>query len=165
MAPKTKANTAKCNPKFLGVRTEQFYNVSKADDSSWRVIAQAHVDELLTMIWDGDFGSTTVQRASLLGDSQGQILESSFDGKPRLRDGKHIIVALEQTVLWIAKDIPSRFADEISELVLNALKDAQDDMSKFQQVAQLLKLKDEEDGQWVITYGWLVEPLREVLTT
>ena len=127
MPPKNKANTAKCNPKFLGVRTEQFYNVSKADDSSWRVIAQAHVDELLTMIWDGDFGSTTVQRASLLGDSQGGMLESSFDGKPRLRDGKHMMEALEQAVLWIANDIPSRFADAISEEgiveVLNALKD------------------------------------------
>ena len=115
MAPKTKANTAKCNPKFLGVRTEQFHGVSKAEDSSWRETTQAHVDELLTMIWDGDFGSTTVQRASLLGDSQGQILESSFDGKPRMRDGKHIMEALEQAVLWIAKDIPSRFADAISE--------------------------------------------------
>ena len=96
MPPKTKANTAKCNPKFLGVRTEQFHGVSKAEDSSWRVTTQAHVDELLTMIWDGDFGSTTVQRASLLADSQGKILESSFDGKPRLRDGRHIMEALEQ---------------------------------------------------------------------
>ena len=157
MPPKTKANTAKCNPKFLGVRTEQFHGVSKAEDSSWRVTTQAHVDELLTMIWDGDFGSTTVQRASLLGDSQGKILESSFDGKPRLRDGRHIMEALEQAVLWIAKDIPSRFADafegcpgpECEEGIvgLNALKDAQDDMSKFQLVAKLLKLKDEADGQ------------------
>ena len=92
MAPKSKTLAAA----HLGTERIPLEEISVADDSGWRELAQGHVAELRATILNGDYGSTTLAKPSLLVDQADKIVLSGVDGCYVINNGKHFVAALQQ---------------------------------------------------------------------
>ena len=68
--------------------------LSVAEDSSWRELDEDHIENLICQIEEGKWGRTNVARPSVRMLTKDDVMLSTIDGKQRLRNGKHIVVAV-----------------------------------------------------------------------
>lgn len=91
MAPKTKTQQAS----HVKAGRVKLHEISIAEDSSWRDLAPDHVESLKAVVLNGDYGSTTLAKPSLVLDQTGNEMISAIDGCYILNNGKQFIAALQ----------------------------------------------------------------------
>ena len=91
---KAKAKGQAKAPKLLRSVTHKLAEISTAEDSGWRDVDAARVQELETIIYEGGWGATSLKGPSLISDNGGKVMHSTTDGNVILFDGKHVVAAL-----------------------------------------------------------------------
>ena len=88
-------------PQFLTSTVVKLCEISVANDSGWRDIDDARVQELEAVILDGSYGATSLAGPSLLAED-GKPMHSTTDGGYILNNGKQIAHALQHIFAKVA---------------------------------------------------------------
>ena len=96
---KAKALALGAAPKEKSTIVIALNDLSTSEDSGWREVSRRRVEELKSEFLNGQFGMNVLKRPSVLDFAEQPVM--SMDGRRKIADGKHTIVALgELMTLW-----------------------------------------------------------------